>query len=109
MIDNAGTIIGTFALGTLMPLIGLLAGTGSIAPEIDDGSIIYVLAKPIRRGTIIISCASAKVLDTIIAADPRLGTLSQLTGLPQSSQICPSSTQAGGSGGNVPGSGGGGG
>jgi phospholipid/cholesterol/gamma-HCH transport system substrate-binding protein len=58
---------------------------------------------PIRRGTVIISCASARVLDTIIAADPRLGTLTQLTGLPQSSQICPSSTQAGGSGGNVPG------
>ncbi len=58
---------------------------------------------PIRRGTIIISCASARVLDTIIAADPRLGTLTQLTGLPQSSQICPNSTQAGGSGGNVPG------
>lgn len=49
---------------------------------------------PIRRGTIIISCASARVLDTIIAADPRLGTLTQLTGLPQSSQICPNSTQA---------------
>ena len=59
---------------------------------------------PLRRGTIIISCASARVLDTIIAADPRLGTLTQLTGLPQSSQICPNSTQAGGSGGNVPGS-----
>jgi phospholipid/cholesterol/gamma-HCH transport system substrate-binding protein len=49
---------------------------------------------PIRRGTIIISCASARVLDTIIAADPRLGTLTQLTGLPQSSQICPNSTGA---------------
>lgn len=49
---------------------------------------------PIRRGTIIISCASARVLDTIIAADPRLGTLTQLTGLPQSSQTCPNSTQA---------------
>jgi phospholipid/cholesterol/gamma-HCH transport system substrate-binding protein len=49
---------------------------------------------PIRRGTIIISCASARVLDTIIAADPRLGTLTQLTGLPQSSQICPNSTAA---------------
>jgi phospholipid/cholesterol/gamma-HCH transport system substrate-binding protein len=64
---------------------------------------------PIRRGTIIISCASARVLDTIIAADPRLGTIAQLTGLPQSAAICPNSTQAGGSGSNVPGQNGGGG
>jgi phospholipid/cholesterol/gamma-HCH transport system substrate-binding protein len=51
---------------------------------------------PIRRGTIILSCATAGVLNTIIAGDPRLGTIAQLTGLPQSSQICPQSTQAGG-------------
>ena len=53
---------------------------------------------PIRRGSVILSCNSARVLDTIVAADPRLGTLTQLTGLPQSTQICPSSTGAGGAG-----------
>jgi hypothetical protein len=36
------------------------------------------------------------VLNTIIAADPRLGEIAQLSGLPQSSQICPQSSQAGG-------------
>jgi phospholipid/cholesterol/gamma-HCH transport system substrate-binding protein len=51
---------------------------------------------PIRRGTILVSCSTATVLDTIIAADPRLGTLTQLSGVPQSTQICPQSTQAGG-------------
>jgi phospholipid/cholesterol/gamma-HCH transport system substrate-binding protein len=49
---------------------------------------------PIRRGTIILSCTTAQVLNTIIAGDPRLGTIAQLTGLPQSGQICPTSTQA---------------
>lgn len=57
---------------------------------------------PIRRGTIILSCSTARVLDTIIAADPRLGTIAQLTGVPLSQQICPQSTQAGGSGQNTP-------
>jgi phospholipid/cholesterol/gamma-HCH transport system substrate-binding protein len=60
---------------------------------------------PIRRGTILLSCSTARVLDTIIAADPRLGTIATLTGVPQSSQICPQSTQAGGTtAGNTPGS-----
>jgi phospholipid/cholesterol/gamma-HCH transport system substrate-binding protein len=51
---------------------------------------------PIRRGTILVSCNTARVLDTIIAADPVLGTITQLAGLPQSANICPQSTQAGG-------------
>ena len=51
---------------------------------------------PIRRGAILISCNTAQVLNTIIASDPRLGTIAQLTGLPQSTQICPESGQAGG-------------
>jgi phospholipid/cholesterol/gamma-HCH transport system substrate-binding protein len=51
---------------------------------------------PIRRGAILISCTTANVLNTIIASDPRLGEIAQLTNLPQSSQICPQSSQAGG-------------
>ncbi|HEV2814130.1 MAG TPA: hypothetical protein VGW10_12830, partial [Solirubrobacteraceae bacterium] len=61
---------------------------------------------PIRRGTILISCTTATVLNTIIASDPRLGEIAQLSGLPQSSQICPQSSQAGGT--TPPPSGGGG-
>jgi phospholipid/cholesterol/gamma-HCH transport system substrate-binding protein len=44
---------------------------------------------PIRRGSVLISCSSAQVLDTIIAADPRLGTIAQMSGVPLSSQVCP--------------------
>jgi phospholipid/cholesterol/gamma-HCH transport system substrate-binding protein len=51
---------------------------------------------PIRRGTINLSCTTSQVLNTIIASDPRLGTLTQLTGLPTSDQICKGSAQAGG-------------
>ncbi|WP_329134007.1 ABC transporter permease [Streptomyces sp. NBC_01476] len=42
-----------FALGTMVPLVGVIAGTGAIGPEIDDGAIVYLLAKPVRRSTII--------------------------------------------------------
>jgi ABC-2 type transport system permease protein len=44
-----------FALGTIVPLLGLLAGTGAIGTEIDDGSIVYVLAKPVSRTTIVLT------------------------------------------------------
>ena len=39
----------------MMPLLGLIAGTGSIGPEIDDGSIVYLLAKPLNRYTIVVT------------------------------------------------------
>jgi ABC-2 type transport system permease protein len=46
-------LLGAFALGFLVPLVCLIAGTGSIGPEIDDGSIVYLLAKPISRPSIV--------------------------------------------------------
>lgn len=55
-VSDAGVsagVLGLFAMGTLVPLLGLIIGTGVIAPEIDDGAIVYVLAKPIPRLTIV--------------------------------------------------------
>ncbi|WP_049580095.1 ABC transporter permease subunit [Streptomyces sp. SBT349] len=56
MDDRAATeILGAFALASMVPLIGVIAGTGAIAPEIDDGSIVYLLSKPLDRMTIIVT------------------------------------------------------
>ncbi|MBC7299078.1 MAG: ABC transporter permease, partial [Demequina sp.] len=44
-----------FAMGTLLPLMCLLVSTGVIGAEIDDGSIVYMLAKPLRRRVILFS------------------------------------------------------
>ncbi|MFG2027083.1 ABC transporter permease subunit [Streptomyces sp. NPDC048825] len=49
----AANLLGGFALATMVPIIGVIAGTGAIGPEIDDGSVVYLLAKPIKRPTII--------------------------------------------------------
>ena len=38
-----------------MPLLGLIAGTGAIGPEIDEGSIVYLLAKPLNRYSIVVT------------------------------------------------------
>lgn len=44
-----------FALGlaVITPLVALIATTGVLAPEIDDGSIAYLLAKPVSRHAIV--------------------------------------------------------
>jgi ABC-2 type transport system permease protein len=42
-------------LSVIVPLVALLATTGLLAPEIDDGSVSYLLAKPVSRHTIVLS------------------------------------------------------
>jgi len=51
--DAPQALIGYFAMGTLLPLVCLLIGTEVIGSEIDDGSIIYLLAKPVPRRAIL--------------------------------------------------------
>lgn len=48
-LDTATALLTQFGLGALLPLMALLAGTGVIAPEIDDGQIMYLMTKPIPR------------------------------------------------------------
>jgi ABC-2 type transport system permease protein len=49
------TLLQFFALSPVVPLLCLIAGTGVIGPEIDDGSIIYILAKPVPRWAIVVT------------------------------------------------------
>jgi ABC-2 type transport system permease protein len=66
-------ILGGFALSTLVPLLGLIAGTGSIGPEIDDGSIVYLLSKPLSRHSIAgTKAVVAATVVTVFAALPVL-------------------------------------
>jgi ABC-2 type transport system permease protein len=51
--STAHDILQGFALSGVVPLVGVIAGTGAIGPEIDDGSIVYLLAKPVRRSTVV--------------------------------------------------------
>jgi ABC-2 type transport system permease protein len=69
----AALLLGAFALSTLVPLLGVLAGTGAIGPEIDDGSIVYLLSKPLSRPSIVLSkLAVAVVVVTGLGAVPTL-------------------------------------
>ena len=52
-IEAARGVLNSFALGALAPLLGLIIGTGVISPEIDDGSIVYLLTKPVSRLTVV--------------------------------------------------------
>ena len=67
------SLLGGFTLGTMVPLLGLIVGTGAIGPEIDDGSIIYLLSKPVSRFTVATTKFAVAVgILTAVAAVPTL-------------------------------------
>jgi len=49
---------------------------------------------PIRRGLVIFSCDTARLLESVAGSNPGLGTLVELLHGPPASQICPKSTGA---------------
>jgi ABC-2 type transport system permease protein len=61
-LDTATALLTQFGLGALLPLMALLAGTGVISPEIDDGQIMYLMTKPIPRPLI----SSTKYLVAVV-------------------------------------------
>ncbi|MCF3118519.1 ABC transporter permease [Streptomyces arenae] len=58
-------VLGGFALATMVPIIGVIAGTGAIGPEIDDGSVVYLLSKPVKRPTIIVTKLTVAIAVTM--------------------------------------------
>ncbi|CAM3194281.1 ABC transporter permease [Stackebrandtia soli] len=62
--DVAEGLLGGLNLTTVVPLVALIIGTGAISTEVDDGSIGYLLTKPVKRGLII----STKYIVAICAA-----------------------------------------
>lgn len=66
-VQSAG-LTGNFAMGTLLPLMCLLIGTGVIGPEIDDGSIVYLLAKPVPRRSILFAKLGVALVTALVFA-----------------------------------------
>jgi len=71
--DVADDILYQLGLVVVVPLVALVATTGVLSSEIDDTSVVYLLAKPLSRLTIVVSklvVASGCVL--VFAATPLL-------------------------------------
>ena len=70
-VDVAVGLLGTFAVATVIPLLSLIAGTGALAGEIEDGSIIYLLSKPLSRHVIVVTkLVVAVAVTTVFGAVP---------------------------------------
>jgi ABC-2 type transport system permease protein len=66
-------VLGTFGFSVLLPLTALIIGSSVLGAEIDDGSVIHLLATPVRRSSVIFTkFLVATGLTIVFAAVPEL-------------------------------------
>ncbi|MDQ3691891.1 MAG: ABC transporter permease [Chloroflexota bacterium] len=53
-LDFTGRLLANFGVAVLLPLVAVIIGTAALGSEIDDGTIVYLLAKPIQRSVIVL-------------------------------------------------------
>lgn len=81
--DQTGALLllQRYGLATLLPLVALIASTAVIGPELDDGTIVFVLATPVSRPVVVrTKLAIATAATLLFAAVPVLAATLLLTG-----------------------------
>jgi ABC-2 type transport system permease protein len=58
--------LGVFGFSVVLPLTALIIGTSVLGAEIDDGSVIHLLATPVSRLSVVLSKFVAAVILTIV-------------------------------------------
>ncbi|HMG63497.1 MAG TPA: ABC transporter permease, partial [Streptosporangiaceae bacterium] len=65
--------LGDFGFSVVLPLTSLIIGTSVLGAEIDDGSIVHLLATPVPRSAVVLTkFAVAAGLTMVFAAVPEL-------------------------------------
>ena len=64
-LGRAGASSGS-ASAVVLPVIALIVGTGVLGSEIDDGTVVHILTKPIPRSEIILSKLVVAVVVTAV-------------------------------------------
>lgn len=61
---TARGLLGGFVIATLLPLAALVFGTAALGAEIEDGTAVYLLAKPLPRAAILLPKLAVAALAT---------------------------------------------
>lgn len=78
---NPGMVIVPVGMVLVLPLISLLAANGVLGPEIDDGSVVYLLSTPVSRYVVAISKYAVAAIITVVLGGGGLVAASWAGGL----------------------------
>jgi ABC-2 type transport system permease protein len=66
------TLCGEIVVGTILPLAAVLFGTSAFGGEVDDGTLIYLLVKPVPRWRVVLSKYVVATLATLAVVAPAI-------------------------------------
>jgi ABC-2 type transport system permease protein len=70
-VDWGRPLVAGLGFGVVLPMIALVVGTGVLGSEIDDGTIVHILATPLaRRDIVLAKLAVAAGITTLVSAVP---------------------------------------
>jgi ABC-2 type transport system permease protein len=59
-------LLDRLGVAVLMPIVALLFGTGAMGAELEEGTAVYILAKPISRASVAITKLSVAVVCSVL-------------------------------------------
>lgn len=59
-------LLSTLGVATLMPLVALIFGTGAMGAELEEGTAVYILAKPISRLSVAFTKLSVAIMCSVL-------------------------------------------
>jgi ABC-2 type transport system permease protein len=63
-------VFSSITLGLVIPLAALILGTGALGTGIDDGTIVYLLVKPVPRRTVVLAAMLVAAMATAALTVP---------------------------------------
>jgi ABC-2 type transport system permease protein len=69
---TANALLSTMMITLIMPLACLLVGESAMGTEIEDGTAVYLLAKPLKRSEIVLAKAAAAIVVTAAVLLPAM-------------------------------------
>jgi len=67
---DADRVLGVLIVQTVMPLLALILGTAALGSEIEDGTVIFLLTKPIPRWIVALAKLVVAMAATVILVIP---------------------------------------
>jgi ABC-2 type transport system permease protein len=72
-------LLGNFGIGVLLPLVAVIVGTAALGSELDDGTIVYLLAKPVARWRIVLVKVGVAWIVTCLLVAPAIYVAGMIT------------------------------
>jgi len=71
-LDVTRRLLADFGIGVLLPLVAVIVGTSAIGAELEDGTIVYLLARPVPRRLIVLVKLAISWLVTCLLITPAI-------------------------------------